>query len=115
MSERFAAALQRLSRVVGVQGALVVETEAGVPVATELAMDVDGGAVAALAASLYRRASQAAATGGFENLDALQLEAGDGHVIVAGAGDVLVIAVAARDAHLGLVRVEAQRAAESLQ
>jgi predicted regulator of Ras-like GTPase activity (Roadblock/LC7/MglB family) len=45
----------------------------------------------------------------------LQLEAEDGHVIVAGAGDVLVIAVAARDAHLGLVRVEAQRAAESLQ
>ena len=114
MSDRFSAALERLSRVVGVQGALVVETEAGVPVATELSTEVDGGAVAALAASLYRRAKQAAVTGGMERLETLQLEAEGGHVIVAGAGDVLVIAVTERGAQLGMVRVEAQRAAESL-
>ena len=115
MSDRYAEALARLSRVVGVQGALVVETAAGVPVASELSTEVDGNAVAALAASLYRRASQAAQTGGLERLEALQLEAEGGHVIVAGAGEVLVIAVVARDAQLGMVRIEAERAAESLQ
>ncbi len=115
MSERYRAALARLSRVSGVAGALVVEAAAGVPVAAELAGGVDGNAVAALAASMYRRAEQTAAIGGFESLRTLQLEAEHGHVVVAPAGIVLVIAVAARDAQLGLVRVETQRAAESLQ
>jgi predicted regulator of Ras-like GTPase activity (Roadblock/LC7/MglB family) len=115
MMEHYRAAIGRLSRVSGVAGALVVEAAAGVPVAAELAGSIDGDAVAALAASMYRRAEQAAATGGFDALRTLQLEADAGHVVVAPAGIVLVIAVAAPDAQLGLVRVETQRAAESLQ
>lgn len=115
MSDRYHDALRKLSHVAGVQGALVVEADAGVPVASELAGGIDGGAVAALVASLYRRAQHAATAGGFDTLDALQLDAAEGHVLVASAGAVLVIAVAAAEAQLGLVRVETQRAAESLR
>lgn len=114
MSARFGSALEQLSRVAGVAGALVVEAAAGVPIAAEVAEGVDGNAVAALAASMYRRAERAAATGGFGKLGTLQLEAAAGHVVVAPAGDVLIIAIAGPDAQLGMVRVETQRAAELL-
>ncbi|MHB1169381.1 MAG: roadblock/LC7 domain-containing protein [Longimicrobiales bacterium] len=115
MTARYTDALEKLSRVRGVAGALVVEAKAGVPVAADVAAGVDSGAVAALASALYRGASRGMQTGGYEALRTLQLEATAGHVVVAGAGEMLVIAVAERDAQLGLVRLETQRAAESLQ
>ena len=62
MTDVYSEALERLSRVPGVRGALIVETEAGVPVVAELAEGVDGSAIAALAASLFRRTTRAAHT-----------------------------------------------------
>ena len=115
MSDLFAQALDRLSRVSGVRGAMIVETEAGLPIMSELSEGVEGGAVAALASSLYRRTSRAAETAEFGALNTLQLEAEGGHVIVAGAGDLLVVVVAERNAQLGMVRLEAYRAAEALR
>lgn len=115
MSTRYNGAIEGLSRVPGVTGALVVETTAGVPIAADVAAGVDGAAVAALAAAMYRGAQRAAETGGYEAVRTLQLDASGGHMVVTGAGDVLVIAVADRDAQLGLIRVETLRAAESLQ
>jgi predicted regulator of Ras-like GTPase activity (Roadblock/LC7/MglB family) len=115
MSDIFAEALDRLSRVPGVRGALIVETEAGVPVLAELAEGVDGGVVAAFAASLFRRTNKAAGTASFGNLRTLQLEADVGHVIVANGGELLVVVVAEKTAQLGQVRLEAHRAAEALQ
>jgi len=114
MSDPYRTSVERLSRVAGVRGALVVELEAGVPVSAELAEDVSGGAVAALAASLYRSTNNAAAAAGFGAARTLQLEAAGGHVIVVGAGDLIVVVVAERAAQLGLIRLEAHRAAESL-
>ncbi len=115
MTARYTDALERLSRVSGVAGALVVEAKAGVPVAADVAAGVDSGAVAALATAMYRGAQRAAQTGGYDGVHTLQLEATAGHVVVSSAGEMLVIAVAERDAQLGLVRLETQRAAESLQ
>ena len=115
MSDVFAQALSRLSHVNGVRGALIVEAEAGVPVWSELAEGVDGEAVAALASSLFRRTGKAADTADFGKLRTLQLEADAGHVIVASGGDMLVVVVAEKNAQLGQVRLEAHRAAESLQ
>jgi predicted regulator of Ras-like GTPase activity (Roadblock/LC7/MglB family) len=115
MSDIFAEALDRLSRVSGVRGALIVETDAGVPVLSELAEGVPGDEVAALASSLFRRTSKAAATADFGNLRTLQLEAEFGHVIVAHGGEMLVVVVADRNAQLGQLRLEAHRAAEALQ
>jgi len=101
MSDPYRTSVERLSRVTGVRGALVVEIEAGVPVSAELAEDVSGQAVAALAA-------------GFGPARTLQLETTEGHVIMVGAGDLMVVVVAERGAQLGLVRLEAHRAAEAL-
>lgn len=108
------AALSRVSRVPGVLGALVVETDAGVPVVAEVAEDTDGDAVAALAAALFNGTAQAADAGGFGTLENLHLETEDGHVIVAGTGEMVVVVLADRDAHLGSVRIEALRASEAL-
>lgn len=115
MSELFSEALDRLSRVGGVRGALIVETKAGLPIQAELTEGVEGGAVAALAASLYRRANRASRTAELGDLATLQLEGDSGHVIVAEAGEVLVVVVTDRTAQLGLVRLEAHRAAEALR
>ncbi|HEY0810751.1 MAG TPA: roadblock/LC7 domain-containing protein [Longimicrobiales bacterium] len=115
MSDLYSAALDRLSRVPGVRGALLVETDAGVPVLAELAEGVEGGAVAALASSLFRRTNRAAQTAAFGSLRTLQLEADVGHVIVANGGELLIVVIAEKGAQLGMVRLEAHRAAEALQ
>lgn len=115
MSDIFNEALDRLSRVAGVRGALIVETDAGVPVLSELAEGVEGDAIAALASSLFRRTNKAAQTASFGGLRTLQLEADGGHVIVANGGDLLVVVVAEKNAQLGQVRLEAHRAAQALQ
>jgi len=115
MSDVFTAAVERLSRVSGVRGAMIVEADAAVPVVSELSEGVNGTAVAALAASLFRRTGQASETASFGRLATLQLEAEDGHVVVVGAGELILVVIAERSAQLGLVRLEAHRAAESLE
>ena len=89
MNALFTAAVERLSRVAGVRGALLVESEAGVPVVSELRAGVNETAVAALVASLF-------------------------HVVAVDAGELILVVVADHDAQLGLVRFEAHRAAESI-
>jgi predicted regulator of Ras-like GTPase activity (Roadblock/LC7/MglB family) len=108
-------ALRRVSRVPGVTGALIVEADAGVPVMAELSEGVEGNAVAALAAALFRRTSSATDAAGFGRLSTFHLEAEQGHVIASGAGDLVVVAIVGDDAQLGLARVETHRAAQSLR
>ena len=115
MSDVYTEALARLSRVPGVRGALIVESDAGLPVVSELADGVDGSALAALASSLFRRTNNASQTAAFGKLSTMQLEAEDGHVVVSNGGDLLIIVVAEKTAQLGMVRLEAHRAAEALQ
>jgi predicted regulator of Ras-like GTPase activity (Roadblock/LC7/MglB family) len=114
MSDVFTAAVERLSRIAGVRGALIVEADTAVAVVSELTEDVNGTAVAALAASLFRRTAQASESAQFGRLETLQLEAEGGHVIAVDAGELVLIVIAAHDAQLGLVRLEAHRAAGSL-
>jgi predicted regulator of Ras-like GTPase activity (Roadblock/LC7/MglB family) len=115
MSDVYTEALERLSRVPGVRGALIVETEAGLPVVSELAEGVNGGALAALASSLFRRTGTATQSAAFGKLSTMQLEADNGHVVVANGGELLVVVVAEKTAQLGMVRLEAHRTAEALQ
>lgn len=117
MSDAFAAAVERISRITGVRGALLVDTEAAVPVLADLSEGINGTAVAALAASLFRRVAQASEGARFGPLASMQLEADDGYVIAVGAGadgELMLVAVAERDAQLGMIRIEALRAAEAL-
>lgn len=115
MTDPIARALNRLTRAEGVQGALIVDAEAGVAVASDVTVDVREHALAALAGSLFSRTADASRTSGFGDVRLLQLDASAGHVIVAGAGPLLVVALTEPGGQLGLVRVEAERAAAELR
>lgn len=114
MSEKMTAVVERLSRVPGVRGAAVVDARAGVPVVAELADELAGPALAALASSAFRMSGRATESAGFGPIRTLQLEADAGRVVVSGGGELLIVAVAEPGAQLGLVRLEAARAAEAL-
>lgn len=114
MGDDYTRVIERLSRVPGVRGAAVVDAHAGVPVVAEVADASEGAMIAALAASLFRMSTRSGEAAGIGALETAQLEAEGGHVIVAGAGEMLLVAVADADAQLGMIRLEASRAAEEL-
>lgn len=114
MSEAFTAAVAPVARVPGIHAVLVVDPDAGVPVVAELAEGVSGRAVAALAASLFQRAAKGTEDAGFGGLQAVEMQASTGHVIVVGGGELLVVVLADRSAQLGRVRLEAAQAVEAL-
>lgn len=114
MSDPVDRVLETLTRIAGVRGAMVVDAEAGVPVASDLAAGVDGTALAALAGSLFRRTQDASTASGFGRVRTLQLDTAEGHVLAAGAGALLVVALAGATAQLGILRIEAARAAGEL-
>ena len=114
MKKNFEEVLDRLSRVAGVRGAMIVDAQAGVPIVEEMAEGVAGGAVAAMAASLVKRSAKAANAAKFGALRAVQLEAAGGHLIIASHGELIAVAVTRPDAQLGLVRVEVRSALEAL-
>jgi predicted regulator of Ras-like GTPase activity (Roadblock/LC7/MglB family) len=110
-------ALDMITRVRGVRGAMLVSAEDGLVVAEQLMEGIKGGAVAALAASLagrLRRAMEAAGTGAsvFWHLQAEQ-----GALLVVPGGDsssgILVVAVTEPDVNIGLVRLELLKVAET--
>lgn len=108
-------ALDRVTRVRGVRGAMVVAADDGLVIAEQLMEGIKGPAVAALAASLgtrLRRAMEGAGVGGglFWHL---QCERGALLVVPAASG-VLVVAVAEPDVNVGLVRLELLRAGEAV-
>jgi predicted regulator of Ras-like GTPase activity (Roadblock/LC7/MglB family) len=111
-------ALDMVTRVRGVRGAMLVSAEDGLVVAEQLMEGIKGGAVAALAASLagrLGRAMQAAGTGSsvFWHLQAEQ----GALLVVPGSGSstgILVVAVAEPDVNIGLVRLELLKAAEKV-
>jgi len=111
MSDAYRDAVIRLSHVPGVSGAMVVDAVAGVAVAQELTPDVSGTAIGALAGALFGRSAQATEGAGLGELDVVQLRADGGHVLVAGAGSLIVVALLADDAQIGRVRMEAQHSA----
>jgi predicted regulator of Ras-like GTPase activity (Roadblock/LC7/MglB family) len=108
-------ALDLVTRVPGVRGAMLVAGDDGLVVAEQLMEGIRGSAVAALAASLatrLRRAMQAAGVGPGPFWQ-LQCERG-GLLVVPGASGVLVVAITAPDVNAGLVRLELLRAAEGV-
>lgn len=114
MTDDLLAAARSLTRIPGAIGALIVDAEAGVPVASDLADGIPETALAALTGSLFRGIAEATATTGKGRPRLLQLEAEGGHLVVAGAGPLLVAVLASPSAQLGLVRARAVRVAEDL-
>lgn len=114
MSVDFREAVARLNRIPGVQGAMIVDAEDGIPVEAEVMEHLRGPVVAALAAQLFRRAARSAEAARFQELRSLHLEAERGSVFASRAGPLLVVVVADQEANFGLVRVEVGRLAGEL-
>ena len=114
MTTPFTAILDTLQRLKGVRASLVVAADDGIAIDSNLQIGQDGSRVAALAASLYRKARKSAAAAGFGGTGFMQLEAEAGRLCLLGGDEVVLVVVAQPHANVGLIRVEMLRAAESL-
>jgi len=106
----FEGLLSALTRQRGVLGSMVVAEADGIIVDSNLQIGLKGNVVAALAASLYRKARHSASAAGFGNAAFLQLEAERGHVCAVGRNELVIVTVAESRANVGLIRVEMMRA-----
>ena len=111
---RFSTVLAQLTRVRGVRAAMIVDAHDGVTIDAALQVGTEGSTVAALIASLYRKARRSAAAAGFGDTGFLQLEAERGRVCALGGEDVVLLVVTDRDVNVGGIRVDLLRAAELL-
>lgn len=114
MTSPFTQMLEAIRRQRGVTASLVAGESDGVIVDSRLQVGQRGDRVAALAASLYRKARLSAKAAGLGAVGFMQLEAENGRLCVVGRNGLVLIAVARREANVGLIRVELLRAAESL-
>lgn len=109
----FGQALDLITRVGGVRGAMLVSAEDGIVVAEQLMEGIKGPAVAALAASVGTRLRRAMEAAGVGPSLFWHLQAEQGALLVVPAPNgILVVAVAEPDVNVGLVRLELLRAAE---
>jgi predicted regulator of Ras-like GTPase activity (Roadblock/LC7/MglB family) len=109
------AALDRVTRVPGVRGALVASTGDGLVVAEQLMDGIDGRAAAALTGSLVARLRRATAGAGHRPPAFVHLRGEAGSILAAtGAEDLVLVAVVGPDANIGLARLEMLDAAGRL-
>ncbi len=116
MMTRLSKILNRFeSTTPGVLGCAVISTE-GFTIASELPMGTEEQRVAGMAAAMLALGEQT--TREFEqgSLQRVFVEGERGHLVVASAGpDALLSALAQKDAKLGLVFLQMQRAAEEIR
>lgn len=114
------AALDLITRVRGVRGAMLVSADDGLVVDEHLMEGIKGPAVAALAGSLAGRLRRAMQAAGVGTSVFWHLQAERGALLVvpavaAGGTAILVVAVADPDVNIGLVRLELLRASEAVE
>jgi predicted regulator of Ras-like GTPase activity (Roadblock/LC7/MglB family) len=98
-----------------VRGALLVSAADGLVVAEQLMDGVDGRAAAALTGSLMGRLTRTAQQAGLDRPAFVHLRAESGSVLAApGHHDLVLVAVVAPDANVGLARLEMIDAAARL-
>ena len=114
MKSPFGDVLASLIRQRGVVGSMVVSESDGIIVDSNLQIGVKGPVVAALTASLYRKARLSSEAAGYGVASFLQLEAEQGRVCAVGRNDLVLVAVADSRANVGLIRVEMLRALGTL-
>ena len=111
----FERALDLVTRVRGVRGAMLVSAEDGLIVAEQLMEGIKGPAVAALAGSLANRLGRAMEAAGVGTSVFWHLQGSQGALLVVPTpSGILVVAVAEADVNVGLVRLELLRAAEGV-
>lgn len=107
--------LERITRVPGVRGAMLVSVRDGLMVSDHLVEGIKGAAVAALAASLTQRLGRALGAAGAGPPAFWHLHASDGGILaVTAPNELLVVAVTAPEVNAGLVRLELLRALEAV-
>ncbi len=104
MSSPFEDVLAALIRQRGVLGCLVVGESDGIVVDSNVQVGVAENVVAALAASLFRRARLSSQAAGLGHITFLQLEAEGGHVCAVGREGLVIVTLAEPRAHIGLIR-----------
>ena len=114
MATPFGPMLDNLTRQRGVTAALVVSERDGIVVDSNLQIGQSGDRVAALAASLYRKARLSASAAGLGAVSFMQLEAPSGRICAVGGGSLVLVVVAESSVNVGLVRVELLRAVDGL-
>lgn len=114
MSTSYSRALDLITRVRGVRGAMVVVQADGLIVAEQLMEGIRGNTVAALTASLAGRLQRAMVAAGLGPSQFWHLQCEQGSVLAVPAGEgLLVVAVTEPEVNVGLVRLELLRAAEA--
>lgn len=107
--------LDRVTRVPGVRGALIIAATDGLVVAEQLMDGIDGQAAAALTGSLVGRLVRTAEGAAMRAPTFIQLRGEGGSVLAAlGPQDLVLVAVVGPDANLGLARLEMLDAAGKL-
>jgi predicted regulator of Ras-like GTPase activity (Roadblock/LC7/MglB family) len=114
VSSPFVDLLLGLARQRGVQGGLIVSERDGIVVDAHVQIGVRSNAIAALAASIYRKARQSADAAGLGAVTYLELVAANGRLCMAGRGDLVIVAITDGRGTAGLLRAAVLRMCESL-
>jgi predicted regulator of Ras-like GTPase activity (Roadblock/LC7/MglB family) len=116
MSTSLRPVLETLTRQRGVRASLIVSESDGLVIDSSLRFGQDGERVAALAASVYRKARLSAKAAQLGTVTFLQLDAEHGRICVAGGtgNDLVIVTVADPAANVGLLRMELFKALEML-
>ena len=115
MMPRLRPIVDGLSRQRGVRASLIVSEQDGLIIESSLRFGQDGDRVAALAASMYRKARLSAAAACLGAVAFLQLDAERGRMCaVGGRSDFVIVVIADPGANVGLIRVELFKALEML-
>jgi len=108
--------LDKITRIHGVRGALVVTAGDGLIVADTVMDNVHREAVAALSASLAGRMSRACQVAGVGQQQFVHLQCAEGTLLVMPAGqEAVVVVMGDRNINVGLIRLEMQLAAETIK
>ena len=114
MNSPFVELLSSLNRQRGVVGSLVASERDGIVVDANVQLGVKAPAVAALAASLYRKARLSTEAAGYGEVGFVQLEAEQGWLCAIGRGDLVLAVLAGPKANIGMIRVAMLGAREAL-
>ena len=114
MITQFDSVVERLQRLPGVVGVMLVGMDDGMVIAGDAGPGRDSDTAAALAASLFRRTRTAADEAGLGDATFVRLEADRGHMCATARDDVVIVAMASGKVNLGRLRLEMMSAMEML-
>ncbi|MCC6928539.1 MAG: roadblock/LC7 domain-containing protein [Gemmatimonadaceae bacterium] len=106
--------LDALARLRGVRGVVLTSERDALPIEARAHVDVDVDALAAFGTGLYRRACAVADVSDAGGVRIVSIDAAHGRVAATARGELLIVVLADREAHPGLLRVSLQRALEGL-